>query len=385
MSRRRVLTVEADGGSRGNPGPAGYGAVVRDGAAVLAERAAGIGRATNNVAEYRGLIAGLTAALELDPEAELEVRMDSKLVVEQMSGRWKVKHPDMRPLASEASELVRRFPRVSFGWIPRAQNAVADRLANEAMDAAAQGRSWSTSASSVPDPVPLAPEPAAGAGAPLGGSGSGSGWVAPTGTATRTLLLRHGQTAHSVERRFSGVAGDPQLTATGRAQARAAAGMLRSAPFDVVVSSPLRRARETAEVLGREVLVDDGFRETDFGQWEGFTFSEIAQRWPDEMQAWLADPAVAPPDGESFADTKVRVREALARTLATYQGGRVVVVSHVTPIKTMVRIALEAPPSALYRLHLDLASLSTIDWYEDGPCVVRSVNVTPQPAAQAEP
>ena len=378
MSRRRVLTVEADGGSRGNPGPAGYGAVVRDGAAVLAERAAGIGRATNNVAEYRGLIAGLTAALELDPEAELEVRMDSKLVVEQMSGRWKVKHPDMRPLASEASELVRRFPRVSFAWIPRAQNAVADRLANEAMDAAAQGRSWSTSASSVPDPVPLAPEPAAGAAAPLGGSGSGSGWVAATGTATRTLLLRHGQTAHSVERRFSGVAGDPQLTATGRAQARAAAGMLRSAPFDVVVSSPLRRARETAEVLGREVLVDDGFRETDFGQWEGFTFSEIAQRWPDEMQAWLADPTVAPPDGESFADTEVRVREALARTLATYQGGRVVVVSHVTPIKTMVRIALEAPPSALYRLHLDLASVSTIDWYEDGPSVVRSVNVTPQ-------
>ncbi len=384
MSRRRVLTVEADGGSRGNPGPAGYGAVVRDGAAVLAERAAGIGRATNNVAEYRGLIAGLTAALELDPEAELEVRMDSKLVVEQMSGRWKVKHPDMRPLASEASELVRHFSRVSFAWIPRAQNAVADRLANEAMDAAAQGRSWSTSASSVPDPVPLAPEPAAGAAAPLGGSGTGSGWVAATGTATRTLLLRHGQTAHSVERRFSGVAGDPQLTATGRAQARAAAGMLRSAPFDVVVSSPLRRARETAEVLGREVLVDDGFRETDFGQWEGFTFSEIAQRWPDEMQAWLADPAVAPPDGESFADTEARVREALARTLATYQGGRVVVVSHVTPIKTMVRIALEAPPSALYRLHLDLASLSTIDWYEDGPCVVRSVNVTPQPAAQAE-
>lgn len=374
------LVVEADGGSRGNPGPAGYGAVVLDAGSgqVLARRNGFLGTATNNVAEYRGLISGLQAAAALQPSARVAVRMDSKLVVEQMSGRWQVKHPSMRPLAKEAAALVAGFPAVSFSWIPRAQNAAADRLANEAMDAAAQGRSWSTSASSVPDPVPLAPEPAAGAAAPLGGSGSGSGWVAATGTATRTLLLRHGQTAHSVERRFSGVAGDPQLTATGRAQARAAAGMLRSAPFDVVVSSPLRRARETAEVLGREVLVDDGFRETDFGQWEGFTFSEIAQRWPDEMQAWLADPTVAPPDGESFADTEVRVREALARTLATYQGGRVVVVSHVTPIKTMVRIALEAPPSALYRLHLDLASVSTIDWYEDGPCVVRSVNVTPQ-------
>ena len=101
MSRR--LVVEADGGSRGNPGPAGYGAVVRDAVTgeVLAERAAGIGRATNNVAEYGGLIAGLTAAVELDP-AEVEVRMDSKLVVEQMSGRWQVKHPAMKPLADEA-------------------------------------------------------------------------------------------------------------------------------------------------------------------------------------------------------------------------------------------------------------------------------------------
>ncbi len=136
MGRR--LRVEADGGSRGNPGPAGYGAVVRDADSgeVLAERAAGIGTATNNVAEYGGLIAGLKAALELDP-AEVEVRMDSKLVVEQMSGRWQVKHPSMRPLAREAVALVQQLPRVRFSWIPRAQNGHADRLANEAMDAAA--------------------------------------------------------------------------------------------------------------------------------------------------------------------------------------------------------------------------------------------------------
>jgi probable phosphoglycerate mutase len=156
------LTVEADGGSRGNPGPAGYGALVRDGSFVLAERAASIGRATNNVAEYRGLIAGLEAASELDPQADIDVRMDSKLVVEQMSGRWKVKHPDMRPLAAQASELVRRFPRVTFTWIPRSKNAAADRLANEAMDAAAQGRSWTQSTPQVPDP---GPEPEADADA----------------------------------------------------------------------------------------------------------------------------------------------------------------------------------------------------------------------------
>jgi probable phosphoglycerate mutase len=134
------LVIEADGGSRGNPGSAGYGAVVCDAASgeVLAELSEGIGLATNNVAEYQGLIAGLRAAVELSGESgEVEVRMDSKLVVEQMSGRWKVKHPAMQPLALEAGRLVRQLGSVRFTWIPRAQNKRADRLANLAMDAQA--------------------------------------------------------------------------------------------------------------------------------------------------------------------------------------------------------------------------------------------------------
>jgi probable phosphoglycerate mutase len=139
VSAGRVV-VEADGGSRGNPGPAGYGAVVFDAdhGTVLAERKESLGIATNNVAEYRGLIAGLDAAAELGA-SEVDVRMDSKLVVEQMSGRWKVKHPDMIPLQRQASTLARQFDRVSYTWIPRAENAHADRLANEAMDEAAAG------------------------------------------------------------------------------------------------------------------------------------------------------------------------------------------------------------------------------------------------------
>ncbi len=101
------LIVEADGGSRGNPGPAAYGAVVKDAetGSVLDERADVIGVASNNVAEYRGLIAGLEAARAIDPDATVEVRMDSKLVVEQMSGRWQIKHPDMRLLAREARDV----------------------------------------------------------------------------------------------------------------------------------------------------------------------------------------------------------------------------------------------------------------------------------------
>ena len=132
------VIIEADGGSRGNPGPAGYGAVVLDPVTdqVLVERAEGLGVATNNVAEYQGLIAGLRAAIELGA-TDVHVRMDSKLVVEQMCGRWKIKHPAMQPLAREATELVREIGSVRFEWIPRLRNSRADALANQAMDAQA--------------------------------------------------------------------------------------------------------------------------------------------------------------------------------------------------------------------------------------------------------
>jgi probable phosphoglycerate mutase len=377
---RRVV-VEADGGSRGNPGPAGYGAVVKDAGtgAVLAERAAGIGRATNNVAEYGGLIAGLSAALELDA-ADVEVRMDSKLVVEQMSGRWQVKHPSMKPLAEQARGLVGQLGSVRFRWVPRAQNGHADRLANEAMDAAARGTTWQqdpadaflqqadaqTDAQTAPPPEPQ-PQRL-------------DGWSdAATSPPTTTLLLRHGRTPLSVEKRFSGT-GDPQLDETGRAQAAAAAARLAGSGATAVVCSPLSRARQTAalvaEALGLEPVVEEGLRETDFGDWEGYTFAEVRQKWPQELDDWLASTAVAPPHGESFDATTTRVRQARDRVLTRFGGQRVVVVSHVTPIKTLLRLALDAPPSALYRMHLDLACLSEVRWYADGPAVVRSLNDT---------
>jgi len=364
---RRVI-VEADGGSRGNPGPAGYGAVVRDAATgeVLAERAAGIGRATNNVAEYRGVIAGLAAAVELGAAA-VDVRLDSKLIVEQMSGRWKVKHPDMKPLAAEVAALVRRFGSASFRWVPRERNTYADRLANEAMDAAARGLQWRPPAAEVPEPEPP----------PV--RNRLSGWQDAPEPPTTMLLLRHGQTPLSVEKRFSGV-GDRPLTEIGLAQAGAAARRLRGCSAVAVVASPLRRAVQTADLVAAEigvaVTVDEGLRETDFGDWEGYTFAEVQHRWPDQLSAWLASPDVAPPAGESFVDTARRVRQARDRVLAAYGGHTVVVVSHVTPIKTLVRLALEAPSGTLYRMHLDLVSISEIDWYADGPAVVRRVNDT---------
>ena len=204
-------------------------------------------------------------------------------------------------------------------------------------------------------------------------------WGPARGEPTGILLLRHGQTQMSVERKYSGRS-DAPLTAAGVQQAAAAAKHLAGAGLSVIITSPLLRtvqtAQEVASITGAPIVTDDGFRETDFGAWEGLTFAEVRERWPAEVSAWLADPAVPPPDGESFAEVSERVAGALQRVLADRAGQTVLIVSHVTPIKMLVTTALLAPPAALYRMHLDVAALCEIDWYADGPAVLRSFNDT---------
>jgi broad specificity phosphatase PhoE/ribonuclease HI len=356
----RVI-VETDGGSRGNPGPAGYGAVVRDAATgvVLAERKEAIGVDTNNVAEYRGLLAGLRAAAQLGATSVI-VRTDSKLVVEQLSGRWQVKHERLRPLAREAAVLRDSFADVTFEWIPREHNRHADRLANEAMDEAAGGSTAVRSAGSSAAPAVA--------------------WTPPTGPATRLILVRHGATAHNVENRFSGVNTLP-LSDLGEQQAKHLADRLATfSAVSLVASSPLPRARQTADAiadrLGLAVLVVDRFSELDFGAWDGLTYDEVVRQWPDELVQWSTRPGVAPPDGESIAELTRRVRRAREEIVSRVPDGRAVVVTHVTPIKALLRIALDAPTSALFRLHLDPASVSIIDYFLDGTSSVRLVNDT---------
>lgn len=358
------VLVEADGGSRGNPGPAGYGAVVftADRAAVLAENKQAIGDSTNNVAEYRGLIAGLEDAARLGA-TEVAVSMDSKLVVEQMSGRWKVKNPDLAKLYDRARALAAGFDRVSYGWVPRAKNSHADALANAAMDAAAAGKDAGESRPAATTATPTAP-----------------GWTGATGAPTRLLLLRHGQTGLSVQRRYSG-RGDPALTETGRRQADAAARYLAErGGIAAVVSSPLQRCHDTATVAAKaldiDVSIDDDLTETDFGDWEGLTFSEAAERDSELHRRWLGDTGVAPPGGESFDAVAGRVGRVRDRIITDHGGTTVLVVSHVTPIKTLLRLALDAGAGILYRLHLDLASLSIAEFYPDGVSSVRLVNQT---------
>ncbi|MFJ8474679.1 bifunctional RNase H/acid phosphatase [Kitasatospora sp. NPDC094011] len=378
--------VEADGGSRGNPGPAGYGAVVRDGdtGQLVAEAAEFIGHATNNVAEYKGLIAGLKAARALDPDASVDVRMDSKLVVEQMSGRWKIKHPDMQPLAAEAREV---FPRgrVTYTWIPRERNKAADRLANEAMDAGRDGRQWE----------PRKPAGAAASGAPVGAGAVAeeplktpapkAGWAAPAdlGTPTTFVLLRHGETPLTPEKRFSGSGGsDPELSDKGRWQAeRAAEALAARGSIQAVVASPMRRTRQTAEIvaarLGLEVRYEDGLREVDFGAWEGLTFAEVQERHPEDLSAWLGSAKAKPTgSGESFTTLTHRAGVARDKILARYAGKTVLVVSHVSPIKTLVRLALGAPPDSMYRMELSAAAICAVQYYADGNASLRLLNDT---------
>jgi ribonuclease HI len=239
--RRLKVIVEADGGARGNPGPAGYGAVVREAGTgeVLVERAESLGIATNNVAEYSGLIAGLQAAAELGA-VDVEVRMDSKLVVEQMSGRWQIKHPGLRPLAAQAAALVGRFDTVRFTWVPRAQNTHADALANAAMDGKRA------------EDVDLSEPPQGSAmGTPAARPRS---WMPPsTGSATRLILVRHGETELTAQGRYSG-RGDVPLSHKGLLQAIAAAARVTAVASEVaaVVSSPLARCVVTAERIAAD-------------------------------------------------------------------------------------------------------------------------------------
>lgn len=352
------VVVEADGGSRGNPGPASYGAVLRDAAtgAVLAEDARTIGVATNNVAEYSGLVAGLALAVEHAPGALVEVRMDSKLVVEQMAGNWKIKHPDMKVLAAEAAALAPEG--TTYTWVPRAENAHADRLANEALDGLRSG--VSLPGDGAPDEPDSAAEeassPAAGPGEP-----------------TTIVLVRHGVTPHTTGRRFSGGLGgdNPALSEEGREQAAEVAAWLTELKdsIDAVVTSPVRRTRETAEAiagaLGLPLTEEPGFAEMEFGEWDGLTFTEVAERDKERMEAWFADMAVPPPGGESFVEVRERVLAGLDRLLDEHAGRTVVVVSHVTPIKTLVAHAMEAPLDALFRMELSPAAVSVIAFYPD--------------------
>ncbi len=382
MSRRR-LVVEADGGSRGNPGVAGFGALVVDAGTrtLLAERAAPLGRASNNVAEYSGLIAGLQAADDIDPAADVEVRMDSKLVVEQMSGRWKIKHDDMRRLAGQARQLVTERAdlggTVTFTWIPRERNKAADKLSNEGMDGHRVDRRHERDGATDPvavegdDPAPEAP------------AASGSPDVGPP---VRIVLVRHGVTELTPTGLLDGRGGpDAPLTVEGRRQAVAAADGLRAFLGEVparLVTSSLSRARQSGAVMAGELDVepeiDAAWDEQDFGDWEGRTTAQVLAEDPQAYRNLRLDESYARPGGESRMQLRDRVLAAF-RSLAedARQDERaVVVVSHRAALLALLGECLQMTAAGAWSLALSPGSLTSIKTWRDGGVLVEFVNDT---------
>jgi ribonuclease H / adenosylcobalamin/alpha-ribazole phosphatase len=379
----RDLIIEADGGSRGNPGPAAYGALVRDAqsGAVLAELGGSLGTATNNVAEYNGAIAGLNYVAQLDPDARVEVRLDSKLVVEQMSGRWQIKHPDMRELAKEARSIM-PAGQVTYVWVPREQNSAADSLANEILDSF-DGTTPITLRRTIDPSLPGSlDEDLLGSvqelyarevtDAALSKSTNVMiGW-ADLGTPVTTHMARHGASVFSLEKRFSGSGGlDVPLAPLGIQQAQALASeVARRNEVTAIIASPLLRTQQTAQfvsaAIGLPIVTMPEFAEAAFGDWDGCTFSEVSKKWPEQLREWLAGTDIAPPGGESFAHVRDRVEQGRREVLDRFAGEHVLIVSHVTPIKIMTSTAIGAPLDALFKMELPPCSLSKLAWFPDG-------------------
>lgn len=362
------LIIEADGGSRGNPGVSGAGAVVIDASTgdILKQISENVGIATNNVAEYSALIFALEAAYEIDPAAQVLVRMDSKLVVEQMSGRWKIKHPDMLSLGARVQNLI-AGKNVEFVWIPREQNVLADELANKAMDG----------------------EPAAAAAAVEFNQVAPSSIRAPESSvaeATTLIMVRHGRTALTESRKISGGDGEnPDLSELGQKDASDVATELskigNSGAFGflskpvAVVHSPIKRASQTASKIAERLQIGQielaDLREIGFGDWDGLTNEELFVAHEKQYQSWRGSYDFAPPNGESLKDFDVRVNRSLDFLLDKFAGQTVVVVAHVMPIRGLLRIANDAAIAGFWRVDLGPASISIARfWGREGAEVV---------------
>jgi probable phosphoglycerate mutase len=317
-SARRRLVVEADGGSRGNPGIAGYGALVRDAdtGATLVELAEPLGTASNNVAEYSGLVAGLEAAAEIDAGADVLAKMDSKLVVEQMSGRWKIKHEDMRRLALEARDVCARIRdaggSVAFEWVPRERNKDADALSNDAMDGLSVRRVHDRPADRT------AERPRRDADARPTESGT------PVEAGLRLLLVQVPAAAGAIRHVRAGVASlvGPDTTVLG--------------PTD-----PL--AAKTATAIAAEVGTD----------------AQVADDW-------------AGPAGTDGPDERVRA----AYHSLMERGGTVVVVTTRRGVLTVVAEVLGLPRERFWALASAPGSLTAVEVWPDGTASVAFTNRT---------
>ncbi|HXL38434.1 MAG TPA: histidine phosphatase family protein [Ktedonobacteraceae bacterium] len=197
---------------------------------------------------------------------------------------------------------------------------------------------------------------------------------------TRLYLVRHGETMANREYRYIGTRDDP-LSAHGQTQAIQLAEALSGLPVAAVYSSPLRRTYHTALPIAvrhsLEVQRVEDLRECDFGRWEGLSRAEVLESSPEDSQRlreWEQNTSVAPPGGESFEALQQRVCIAVDRLAQAHPDQAIVLVSHVWPIKVLLSAALGAPLSSAFRIFLDPATISLIDWRDAAHATVRLVN-----------
>lgn len=351
-SGSRVIFVYADGASRGNPGPSSYGVAILDATgSLLASFGESLGEQTNNYAEYQGVIAALRYLIENHQGASVTIRMDSKLVIEQLSGRWKIKHPQMRELAAEAAKLLRSF-EATLEWIPREKNSLADAAANQALD----------SGDFTSNPV-----------AKLELSGiQPKSFRAPRQVTepTTIVVVRHGHTQHTEAGLISGSDGeDPALSELGFLEANQVAIAIKrllstfelpelSSVFHSTQLRTTQTAKAISEAFNLPSTADSRLREIGFGTWEGISMEQVESIYPSEVASWRGSTSTAPLEGESLDELELRVLSCLGELIKNNQGKSVAIVSHMMPARSIAKMALGADTFAHWSLQFNPASVS---------------------------
>lgn len=350
-----MLVLFADGASRGNPGPASLGAVlVRDGEEI-ARIFKPLGVRTNNFAEYSAVIAGLEYVIEHGLERDLHIKMDSKLVVEQLSGRWKIKHPDLMELARVAQGLLRQLD-ATLEWIPRELNFLADEAANQALDGTVEPDARVASVSSLASVQP-------------------SSIRAPRVSTEPTVIyvVRHGHTSSTESKLISGSMDDPGLSELGIADAKAAASAIAelSDRFalpkpSLVAHSDMKRTTETALLISKEISAparsDSRLREISFGSWEGRSMPDLEGE-SAEVDNWRGSVEMKPPGGESVLELESRVLRSLQDLIAENAGSAVAIVSHMMPLRSIAKKALGATSASHWSLQFAPGSVSVYRFF----------------------
>lgn len=350
-----MIFVYCDGASRGNPGPASYGvSIVDDGGAIVAEFGEQLGIRTNNYAEYQGVIAALRY-LSKTAHRDVTIRMDSKLVIEQLAGRWKVKSPDMRELVAEASRLLGPF-RATLQWIPREENSRADELANQALDgsvtefAAAEIELAGVQPRSIRAPR-QSREP------------------------VTLVLVRHGHTKVTERDLIAGGDGsDPELSELGILDASAAAKTIpalleyfKLPAASTIIHSPMVRTTQTAQIISKHVPVgleqDERLREIGFGNWNGQEMTAITAEKPDFVRSWQGSMSVKPENGESIDDLVARVHPLIEELCESHSGETVVLVSHMMPVRTIAALSAKGAPSLYWSTNFSPGSVSIVRFF----------------------